>query len=787
MADVSSPTQVNVYKSIPQIMGESEAHYQARILAAQQVTGDHSAASIAAATRFQAMTNEAIDQRDATERAKAAAVRKVSSVASAVAASLAKAAAPLTNLLNQAQAKFKFTRAFRGRTGTPFANDRGVDPPTYIEIAQMPANPQSTADVATVKSLGMKYNDFFITDTQEMDAEKAEVSETFGAPHVFASGRYMRKVMITGMCRTGAVNPDLLTFGLTNPSMAGQLAGMSDQDKGRYIVPHTLGLRVLYDRALRASEQISRSLFTRLIVDGEVYCGWFTTLNIARTGAEEGFAHFTMSMLVFSRYHKDEDWAAKLLSTGSLPAKNAFDDAAASATLASMAGVMTLKLSGSKAEVQGTIDETTKTTAFKSPLSLTVDGVSQPVQTRTTFNNVPLQGFSLQFGNTSSSRNPLNGSTTGVGTFDLVPSVTDFGALLTSLQAANGGTPISGKTNVHFTVDMKPATGDVITTLAIDMVVNATQTPTASGVTTRIGASTDDLGASVTKPAAEIFTTSTVPLKVRFNLAASGIPLMLTPTQISGTKLVLVHPTTGAELTDDHGPLVEAKVGTLGAIEQADIDMASKSGAAKVSVAAALSSPLDASARYELAVTFDYSQMSSTLQTANPFASATDLVTSFRYRLKIPGYNDVTLDPVFITAHYTTSWITNLIANIDSVIAELTSNAVKTSRIIRVTFNLNPASASRNADAVKQAVQMIVRSSSYDASVPNLILAGRHAFASADLANAVVTEFTGAQCTVSVMDFDATNPVERSKVNNLQLVMNVPQGITVIPMYDAAR
>ena len=59
-----------------------------------------------------------------------------------------------------------------------------------------------------------------------------------------------------------------------------------------------------------------------LVIDGEVYCGWFTTCNLSRTGAEEGFAHFTMSMLVFARYHKDEDWAAKLLNTGSLPARN---------------------------------------------------------------------------------------------------------------------------------------------------------------------------------------------------------------------------------------------------------------------------------------------------------------------------------------------------------------------------------------------------------------------------------------------------------------------------------
>lgn len=798
---------------VPQIEGETNVAYAARRRLLAKATGDHSPASIKAAVEYQKRTAQEMDRADAASRSREAGVRNVKSAANAVAASIVKVADVAFAAMKTAKAQAVAAKGFRGRTGTPFANDRGFDPPTYIEIAQMPANQQATVDLSKIKSLGVKYNDFFITDSQETDAEKAEVSETFGAPHVFATGRYMRKVMISGVCRTGAVNPDILTTST-------QLASMSDQDKGKYVVPHTLGLRVLYDRALRASEQIARSLFSRLVIDGEVYCGWFTTLNISRTGAEEGFAHFTMSMLVFARYHKDEDWAAKLLNTGSLPAKTAFTDAAATATLTSMAGTMVIKLSASTAEVQQTVDETTTDELqFKSPLSLIISGNAQPVKVSVSVAisgpSFPVQGFILKFGNTSSSRVSLDGSTTGVGTFDLVPAITDFAAFL---QSAN---PLgkTGKLNVPLTITLKPALGEVITTLTVNLVVNTVQTPKSAGMTVRLGTDSTDLPSNVNKEAKDIFQTPTTSvITLRFNVQnAAGNPLKLTQDMLTATVATLWDPEKNVTLATT-GPKVEAKTGTLNAVEKADTDIASKAGAAKVTVGPVLTLLEESTSLVELAVTFDYAQLGTNLKTVNPFVSAKDLVTSFRYKLKIGSFNEFLTEKVTVAARYEKSWIQNLIMSIAGVdvssnnhqateagsfaLGTLAKNVAGSlnDTVSRITFNLSPSAAplvaSKREEAVKQAINMIVSQSTYaiegGGGITAIFGVGQVAgFTSVDkIPLAVVTTLNETQAVIEVPECVGwgSRPMGSgaARTSSKTLVMTVPSSIAPIPQFTTA-
>lgn len=712
----------------------------------------------------------------ATAKAQAAQVREVQSVAKAFAAGIPRLASNELDVVMKSR-NIDRQKGFRGRTGTPFANDRGFDPPTYIEIAQMPANQQATVDLSKIKSLGVKYNDFFITDSQETDAEKAEVSETFGAPHVFATGRYMRKVMISGVCRTGAVNPDILTTST-------QLASMSAQDKGKYVVPHTLGLRVLYDKALRASEQIARSLFSRLVIDGEVYCGWFTTLNISRTGAEEGFAHFTMSMLVFARYHKDEDWAAKLLNTGSLPAKTAFTDAAATATLASMAGTMVIKLSASMAEVQQTVDETTTDELqFKSPLSLIISGNAQPVKVCVSVAiggpSFLAQGFILKFGNTPSSRVPLDGSTTGVGTFDLVPAITDFAAFLQSVNSPGK----TGKLNVPLTITLKPALGEVITTLTVNLVVNTVQTPKSAGMAVRIGTGQIDLPSNVNKEAKDIFQTPTTSaISLRFNVQnAAGNPLKMTQAMLDATAATLWDPEKDVTLATT-GPKVEAKVGTLNAVEKADTGIASQAGAAKVTVGPVLTLLEEPTGLVELAVTFDYVQLGTNLKTVNPFVSAKDLVTSFRYKLKIGSFNEFLTEKVTIAARYAKSWVSSLIWSIKTVEAN-------DSDITSITFNLNTTATSTllpsKYNAVKQAIESIVSGSTFVFEGARLI---GSAYSASTLNTAKVTQLTPDYATLIVPgSADDREPITGQRGRQVRLLITPPGGIDPITYFATAE
>lgn len=794
-AAVAAATRINqtplvtAKGSVPQIAGESNTSYLARINLLRKVTGDRSDASIAAAVEFQRLTAAAQDAADAKSRSREAGARKIQSAGIALSAALVRAANAVGNAMREATAQAMAKKGFRGRTGTPFANDRGWDPPTYIEIAQLPADVQGTTDLKTIKALGMKYNDFFITDTQEMDAEKADVSETFGAPHVFATGRYMRKLTIQGVCRTGAVNPDILSLSTNSTA----LAAMSDVDKARFVVPHTLGLRVLYDRMLRASEQISRSLFSRLVVDGEVYCGWFTTLNITRSGADEGFAHFTMSMLVFARYHKDEDWAAKLLMTGSLPAKNAFDDAAASATLASMVGKMTLKLSQASAVVTndagGVLSEGAKgEISFRTKVQLTATGVAQPVSTETTTitedrSSVPLPGFTLEFGNTKGSRVPLNGSTVTAGTFDVVPVVSDFAALRDAVQSAMGVSD-TGKFAVKAKIRIKPTMGEDIVELAVNFQLNTVTTPEAKNLVVFLGADQTDKPATSSQPAKEVFQSATTSeIVAQFNIfKTSGSPLDVT-NALNGSDIKLMHATKPEEITASKGSIVSAKTGTIGAIEKADIDAAAKPGAATSTTTSIVATGDASSGQVRLTTVFDYSQLAGglDLQAANPFVSAKDLETSFRYKIKLQGFNEFITPIVSVTAQYAATWISKLLQSISAV--ESTEDGIRNSgshTVSRVTFKLSTAAAPLFAtgkrEAVKQAIELIMAGSTYEVSSPGVF----RRLTTDLLTQAKVTDLdqTSATVAVPIKAGLALSPLSNGVTGEYQIfTMTVPQGI----------
>jgi hypothetical protein len=132
------------------------------------------------------------------------------------------------------------------------------------------------------------FNDFILTNIQEQDAEKSMIVETFGAPHVFASGRMMRMYQFAGMVKTSIRN--------------WQEAGA---------VPQHTSFRVFYDQYLRASKMAARGQFARIVVDSDVYEGWVTTLNMSRDSDHENFVQFTFQFCAFDRRNAVYDAAAK--------------------------------------------------------------------------------------------------------------------------------------------------------------------------------------------------------------------------------------------------------------------------------------------------------------------------------------------------------------------------------------------------------------------------------------------------------------------------------------------
>ena len=739
-----SYTEVESYISQPQLRTETDAQYQARQAAVTQakikdIAGGTVSQTIAVA-RAITLTAAAIrhEQDDLlaiqkTQELGLAGVENIQSPGVAIAASIISLGKVAGDVSRATQAPSSaLMRNLRSRTGTPYVYDQSdpsTDPPTFIEVVQLPQKLDASTKSTDTKGLRLlRYNDFFITDSQEVDAEKAEVSETFGAPHVFATGRYMRKVMISGVCRTGPVNHRAMDqkYGFdVYPSVA----SASEEVRARFIVPQTLGLRVLYDKALRASEQISRSLYTRLHIDGEVYSGWFTTLNISRSSNDEGFAHFTMSMLVFGRYHKDEDLASRMVSSVTSQAKNAFDDVAAQATIAAMLGETTLILHGGQGTVMGVVTETNVgTLKFTSPIELEVKGVPQSVSCVAKFNGKLVRGFSIFYGDINSTAILLNGSSPGERRVPLHPQISSIDSLIKTIEEGTGK-PLGGKETHHFDVYFSPQTGGKLSELKVGITVDPLRQPKISGIALGLTnqPSRKEYGVDAKAPAREVFTSVGYPLVCRFTLefflqTAGGAPLGLNHTQVAALQFDSMDPVKdGVQKAD---ATASASTGIIQTVVKAEVEAASRKGSVTITPPTAIL--LDsATTRIRITGALDYIQLASDrlvsdLATQNPFASAKDLAVSLRLRLKgIVGYKEVVTPAITITAEYAYGWATNLLAKIIAATRLRTGESLLFSSTVRsITFELSAEGlkhAKSDPEVVRQTIEAIVRSSSFRA------------------------------------------------------------------------
>lgn len=137
------------------------------------------------------------------------------------------------------------------------------------------------------------YADWFLSSVQEQDMERTDVIETFGAPHIFTSGRFTRKMVFSGLVRTTAHN------------------FQSNITINR--VPQHVLLRNFYENFLRSTAQAQSSTFSRIFIDGDIYEGYCTGLQLPRDAGVEMVMQFALTMIVVRRYNiHDADAKAAL-------------------------------------------------------------------------------------------------------------------------------------------------------------------------------------------------------------------------------------------------------------------------------------------------------------------------------------------------------------------------------------------------------------------------------------------------------------------------------------------
>jgi hypothetical protein len=139
-----------------------------------------------------------------------------------------------------------------------------------------------TIDIVTVESnkTTARFDRWILASIQEQDTEKTDVIETFGDPHIFSSGRFMRRFGFQGFIRTTAPNPQANDEDMKTPG-------------------HVL-FKAFYDQYMRSTVQAQEGCFTRITVGEDVYDGFINSFSINRDSQNEFVASFSFSMLCFS-------------------------------------------------------------------------------------------------------------------------------------------------------------------------------------------------------------------------------------------------------------------------------------------------------------------------------------------------------------------------------------------------------------------------------------------------------------------------------------------------------
>lgn len=191
-------------------------------------------------------------------------------------------------------ARIRDTAAFLSQTSeSQRTYDGGGSARENAPGAMAPATKASISVIPIGETAGATYTDFILSSLSEQDAEKVEIVETFGAFHLFASGRFARKYQFMGSVRAHPLNH----------------ASVSNASA----VPASVKLRHLYEQHLRATVQAARQTFTRVTVDRDSYDGWITSFALARDASTEFFTQFTFTMVAYRRTHEKDAGARQLL------------------------------------------------------------------------------------------------------------------------------------------------------------------------------------------------------------------------------------------------------------------------------------------------------------------------------------------------------------------------------------------------------------------------------------------------------------------------------------------
>lgn len=170
-------------------------------------------------------------------------------------------------------------------------------------------DPRNDASVAVDETEKKRFFDMFIlTSVNVVDAEKMDVVETFGNPHFFASGRFAKKLTLTGLIRSEA-----RAYTVSSKGAGGAQVANSAVDTERNMVSDYVVFRNFYEQYLRATVMADYGTFCRVFVDGDFFDGFVQALQFGRESSTEQVVPWTMTMVLFQSWNVNDNIAKSLL------------------------------------------------------------------------------------------------------------------------------------------------------------------------------------------------------------------------------------------------------------------------------------------------------------------------------------------------------------------------------------------------------------------------------------------------------------------------------------------
>lgn len=394
--------------------------------------------------------------------------------------------------------------------------------PTYDEITGKGRAALSILSLDDDTPVGQPFRDLYIISVQEQRAEKADVVETFGAPHFFASGKFVARYAFTAIVRSTPSTED------AQAALASRAAQWS-----------TWG--VFYDKYLRMTVQAERGQYTKISIAGDNYYGWITGDQKSRTAETELTAIVNFTMVGVKRSHdRDHDVTEPYLDQYKRPARAAeYDETRAKADLAAALGKSTLRLVHNGNETSNPVQLTVpgvltasslnppELAALNSQLALVAKDAATLLSATT---SPPDCGVELRI-TTGDAPVPINGAgiTPGVPRA-LSVSVTDHRKLLTAAGVPEGA--IEAVT-IPVTFQISPQFGTAAAPLTLSLTVSPQASVKLGAIKYTVG------GSSVTETDAKVIPTLEVDRAAAISTDTINVVVTAPITQASGAPVSL--------------------------------------------------------------------------------------------------------------------------------------------------------------------------------------------------------------------------------------------------------